>query len=422
MISMPTDSGAKKPAALLSVADATTAILAMLPRTATVEMPLADCLGLRLAEDLTAVLTLPPQSVSAMDGYAVRQDDVATLPAKLRRIAESAAGHPWQGRIGPGEAVRVFTGAAIPEGADTIVIQEDVDAVAEENGTVITVRDAEVAGRYIRPAGLDISAGEIILSAGTLMSARSIALAIASGLTHATVHQRPRIGILSTGDELVLPGQNPGNGQIISSNAAFLSAFVQTVGAVAVDLGIARDRPGAMLRAVRAVPNLDLVVTTGGASVGNHDHIVGDLNQGAKGQAGGLNFWKIAMRPGKPLISGRVDDIPLIGLPGNPVSTAVCALIFLGPAIARLCNGVAEQPQFLVRLAADLAENDQRQDYIRATLSGVDADQLVTPATRQDSSMMAVLAKANALIVRPPFDPVKKAGDLVSVLPIPPLF
>ena len=407
----------KKPPLLL-VDQALAAILALLPQTNTVIKPLDKALGFTLAEDLVAVLTLPPQAVSAMDGYAVRAADVTSFPCKLTRIAESAAGHPWTGKIVTGQAVRVFTGAAIPDGADTIVIQEDVDPVAEQDNVEITVRSAEIAGRYIRPAGLDITTGQVILPAGTLLSARAIGLAVAAGLTQASVRLRPRVGVLSTGDELVSPGELPGPGQIISSNASFLANFVRACGAEAIDLGITRDVPGAMLDAVRRTSNLDLVVTTGGASVGTHDHIVSDMVSSGHNA---LNFWKIAMRPGKPLISGNVDGTPLIGLPGNPVSTAVCALVFLRPAIAHMAGGTASSFQFLMPLAVDLDVNDQRQDYIRAQITIKDGIQVIMPAPRQDSSMMSVLATANALIVRPPFDSAKAAGEFVSVIPLPDL-
>ena len=417
MPNRPDEARSERKPPLLPVDQALAAILALLPQTNTVTKPLDTALGFTLAEDLVAVLTLPPQALSAMDGYAVRAADVTSLPCKLTRIAESAAGHPWTGKIVAGQAVRIFTGAAIPDGADTIVIQEDVDPVAEQDNVEITVRSAEIAGHYIRPAGLDITAGQVILPTGTLLSARAIGLAIAAGLTHASVRERPRVGVLSTGDELVSPGELPGPGQIISSNASFLANFISACGAEAVDLGIARDVPGAMLNAVRRASNLDLVVTTGGASVGTHDHIVSDLGSGQNT----LHFWKIAMRPGKPLISGNVDGIPLIGLPGNPVSTAVCALVFLRPAIAHMVGGTASLRQFSMPLAVDLDVNDQRQDYIRAQITAKDGVQVIMPAPRQDSSMMSVLAMANALIVRPPFDPAKAADEFVSVIPLPDL-
>ena len=347
----------------------------------------------------------------------MRADDVANCPATLTRIGEAAAGHPWAGRIKAGQAVRIFTGGYVPDGADTIIIQENVDATDEADHTMITVNESAAKGRYIRPAGLDISAGALALGKGTLLSARCIGLAIAAGATSAVVSRPPRIGILSTGDELVPPGQIPGPGQIISSNAAFLSAFVKSCGGEAVDLGIATDKPGAVSDTVMAATNLDMVVTTGGASVGNHDHIVDDLADGA------LGFWKIAMRPGKPLIWGKIGNAPLLGLPGNPVSTAVCALVFLAPAISKLGGGTHQQHLFSAAITTNLPENDLRQDYIRARMECADhGETSVRPAQRQDSSMMATLAQADAFIVRPPFDPPITAGDIVSILPMPRLF
>ena len=402
---------------LLSVDAALDKILASLSPTAPTRLLLTDALGQVLAEDIHARLTLPPHDVSAMDGYAVRTDDVANCPVKLTRVGEAAAGHPWFGRVEAGQAVRIFTGGYVPDGADTIIIQENVDATSEVNNTEITVREGAAKGRYIRPAGLDISAGALALGKGTLLSARCIGLAIAAGATSAVVSQPPRIGIVSTGDELVPPGQIPGLGQIISSNSAFLSAFVKSFGAEAIDLGIAVDKPGAVSDSVMAATNLDMVVTTGGASVGNHDHIVSDLADGA------LDFWKIAMRPGKPLIWGKIGNTPLLGLPGNRVSTAVCALVFLAPAISKLGGGTHRQHLFSAVITTDLPENDLRQDYIRASMGLTDHGVTsVRPAQRQDSSMMATLAQADAFIVRPPFDPPITAGDIVSILPMPRLF
>ncbi len=402
---------------LLSVDAALNRILASLSPTMPTRLLLTDALGQILAENIHAKLTLPPHDVSAMDGYAVRAGDVADCPTKLTRIGESAAGHPWAGRVEAGQAVRIFTGGYVPDGADTIIIQENVDATSDADHTVITVRESEAKGRYIRSAGLDITAGGLALGKGTLLSARCIGLAIAAGATSAVVSKPARIGILSTGDELVSPGQTPGPGQIISSNATFLSAFVKSCGAEAVDLGIAADKPGAVSDAVMAATNLDMVVTTGGASVGNHDHIVSDLADSA------LDFWKIAMRPGKPLIWGKIGRTPLLGLPGNPVSTAVCALIFLAPAIRKFGGGTHQQHLFSAAITTDLPENDLRQDYIRANMERADHSVTsVRPAQLQDSSMMATLAHADAFIVRPPFDPPLTAGDIVSILPMPRLF
>ena len=436
---------------LLPVDQALARILEGLPRTASEQLPLERAHGRILAAPLASRLTLPERDVSAMDGYAVNAADCHALISAnnsdqgqitLTRSGESAAGHPWTGRLGSGEAVRIFTGAVVPDGADAIILQEDVIASAEQDGASITLTEAPITGRFIRPAGLDVKAGTQILPAGTPLSARALALALSTGHAEAAFHARPRVGILSTGDELVSPGETPGPGQIISSNAAFLAAFVAACGAIAVPLGIARDQPGAMLARVRSVRDaqgvgdgpLDLIVTTGGASVGVHDHIVSDLeattttntttttNDTATSPKSALDFWKIAMRPGKPLIYGRVDGIPLLGLPGNPVSSAVCALIFLRPSILHMAGGAPDETLLTARLATPLPANDQRQDYLRARLShGGDDLPLITPFDRQDSSMISVLSRSDALLVRPPFDPARAIGDLVPALPIPPL-
>ena len=432
---------------LLPVDQALARILEGLPRTAIEHLPLERAHGRILAAPLASRLTLPEQDVSAMDGYAVNAADCHALISAdnseqgqitLTRIGESAAGHPWAGRLGSGEAVRIFTGAVVPDGADTIILQEDVTASAEQDGASIILTEAPITGRFIRTAGLDVKAGTQILPAGTPLSARALALALSTGHAEATFYARPRVGILSTGDELVSPGETPGPGQIISSNAAYLAAFVAACGAIAVPLGIARDQPGAMLASVRSVRDaqgvgdgpLDLIVTTGGASVGVHDHIVSDLeattttntNDTATSPKSALDFWKIAMRPGKPLIYGRVDGIPLLGLPGNPVSSAVCALIFLRPSILHMAGGAPDETLLTARLATPLAANDQRQDYLRARLSHSGDDlPLITPFDRQDSSMISALSRSDALLVRPPFDPARAIGDLVTALPIPPL-
>ncbi len=440
---------------LLPVNQALARILEGLPRTDSEQLPLERAHGRILAAPLASRLTLPERDVSAMDGYAVNAADCHDLifannnnqgQITLTRIGESAAGHPWTGRLDSGEAVRIFTGAVVPDGGDAIIPQEDVIASAEQNGASITLTEAPITGRFIRTAGLDVKAGTQILPAGTPLSARALALALSTGHAEAAFHARPRVGILSTGDELVSPGETPGPGQIISSNAAYLAAFVAACGAIAVPLGIARDQPGAMLARVRSVRNvkslrdigdareaqcvgdgpLDLIVTTGGASVGVHDHIVSDLEatttDTATSPKSALDFWKIAMRPGKPLIYGRVDGIPLLGLPGNPVSSAVCALIFLRPSILHMAGGAPDETLLTARLATPLPANDQREDYLRARLShSCDDLPLITPFDRQDSSMISVLSRSDALLVRQPFDPERAIGDLVTALPIPPL-
>jgi molybdopterin molybdotransferase len=404
---------------LLSVDEALARIIDGLAQKAPETISSESAHGRVLATPLHATLTLPAQDVSAMDGYAVRASDCGDVPVTLKRVGESAAGHPWSGSVGSGEAVRIFTGAVVPDKADTIVLQEDVVADSEQDGANIIINEAPKPAQFIRPAGLDIKTGALVLEAGRPLSARALALALATGNHNATVLARPRVGVLSTGDELVPPGSIPAAGQIISSNAAYLRAFVSACGGEAVDLGIARDQAGAMAAAVRgATAKLDLVVTTGGASVGVYDHVASDL--AANGNM--LNFWKIAMRPGKPLIFGHVDGTPLIGLPGNPVSCAVCALVFLHPAVVHLAGGHHEPSIFSARLALALPENDQRQDYLRAQITPCDSGlPLITPATKQDSSMISVLSNATALIVRPPFDSAKSAGDIVRAMPISPL-
>jgi molybdopterin molybdotransferase len=391
---MPMNEG---PPPLLPVAEALARILQGLAPSQAESCALQDVVGRVLATDIAARLSLPPAAVSAMDGYAVRAADCTATAALLTRVGESAAGKPWDGIVTAGEAVRIFTGAVVPDGADTILLQEDVSATAETDGATITVNEVPREGQFIRPAGLDVTAGDAILAAGTMMSARLIALAISAGHTEVSVWRRPHVGILSTGDELVAPGGTPGPGQIISSNATYLLSFAAACGAVPVDLGIARDRPGDMLACVRAVDDLSASGTE-------------------------LGFWKIAMRPGKPLIHGRIDDIPLLGLPGNPVSSAVCANVFLRPAVARLSGGNHAPQMVSAKLSLDLKANDRRQDYLRATLA-YDEEGLpvVTPARKQDSSMISVYAGANALLVRPPYDAPRQAGDMVMAMPLDPL-
>jgi len=414
---MPTESAVKS--SLLPVDEAMKRILEGLPQKPPEAVSVLDAHGRVLAEPLRSRMTLPSQALSAMDGYAVRAIDCTKVPTNLVRVGEAAAGHPWTGKLDAGQAVRIFTGGVVPDGADAIILQEDVDATAEADGADITIREAAQAGKYIRPAGLDANKGDLLLDAGMTLSARGISLALATGNVSVICKPRPTIGVLSTGDELVRPGETPGPGQIISSNAFYLQAFIRACGGKAVDLGIARDKPGALRDAVEATNEpLDLIVTTGGASVGVHDHVVDDLGQ--KGSH--LNFWKIAMRPGKPLIFGVLGDVPLLGLPGNPVSSAVCTLVFLQPAIAHLAGTEFTPEIFSARLGVALSENDQRQDYLRARFeTSDDALPLIIPAQKQDSSMISVFANSTCLLIRPPFDPARQPGDIVTAMTIPPL-
>lgn len=397
---------------LLPVEDALARILEGVTPLPAEEAALAEAAGRVLAAPLTASRDQPPTAMSAMDGYAVRGADVAAAPATLRLVGAAPAGHGFDGAVGPGEAVRIFTGAPLPEGADTIVIQEDT---RPGDGTV-TVLEAATPGRHVRPAGLDFRAGETLLETGTMLNARRIGLAAAMSRATIPVRRRPRVAILPTGDELVPPGEIPRPDQVISSNNYALAAFVARFGGEARDLGIVRDDLAALREAIAAARDCDVLVTLGGASVGEHD-----LVQKALGEEGlDLAFWRIAMRPGKPLMYGRLGDLRVLGLPGNPVSALVCARIFLKPLLDALLGVPSPgDDRRRARLATDLAENDRRQDYLRARLApGEDGFPLATPFARQDSSMLRALAHADCLVVRAPFAPAAPAGALVDILPL----
>jgi molybdopterin molybdotransferase len=363
-----------------------------------------------LARGVTARLTQPPADVSAMDGYAVRAADAAA-GATLRVTGAAPAGRPFAGAVGAGEAVRIFTGGFVPAGADAILLQED--ATAQEGGTV-RVNAGVQAGRWIRRRGLDFAAGAAVLAAGRRLTARDIGLAAASNNPWLAVHRRPRIGILATGDEIALPGDPIPPGGIVSSNAHALAALVKGAGGDPVVLPIAPDDTAAIAGVAATAHAFDLLVTTGGASVGEHDLI----QQALGGEGFALGFWKIAMRPGKPLIWGRLGRTPVLGLPGNPVSAMVCGVVFLIPAIARLSGlpGAAPPTRRAVAGVA-LAQNDRRADHLRAGLS-VDAQGrlVATPAAVQDSSMLATLARADALVLRAPFAPAVPAGAEVEAI------
>jgi molybdopterin molybdotransferase len=350
--------------------------------------------------------------MSAMDGYAVRAADVAKVPVVLKQIGSAPAGSAYDGTVGPGQCVRIFTGAPLPKGTDAIVIQEDTAA----SGTDITVKEGVQPGRYVRPAGLDFKAGEVGLPAGRVIDARDIGFAAAMNNPWLKVVRKPRIAIISTGDEVVLPGDPIGPNQIVSSNGPSLAAFVAASGGEPISLGVVPDQVAALQTMVDGARGADLVVTTGGASVGDHDLVRSALAE--RGLV--LDFWQIAMRPGKPLIFGKIGGTPLLGLPGNPVSTLVCALVFLRPAIRRML-GLADtaQGRATARLGRDLEANDRREDYLRATLTADAGGALVaTPFQKQDSSMLSLLAKADCLVVRKPHAPAAKAGESVEIIPL----
>ncbi len=406
---------------LLPVADALARILAGVPLMPGEEIPVSAALGRVTAEPVRARRTQPPVAMSAMDGYAVRAEDVATVPTTLTRIGDAPAGGAHDGTVGPGEAVRIFTGGPVPSGADTIVIQEDVDAESETDGARITVREGAPAGKFIRPAGLDFKAGDIGIEAGRAMTARDVGLAAAMNVPWIMARRRPKVAILATGDEIVRPGEPIGPNQIVSSNSYALSALVRACGGEPVVLGIAPDTVEGIQQLVHGARGMDLVLTTGGASVGEHDLVQKALGTEAYGPGGlEVDFWRIAMRPGKPLIFGKVGGIPMLGLPGNPVSTLVCGMIFVKPAIEAMLGLVkAEEPPLRARLGAALGENDQREDYLRATLSwNTEGERVATPFSRQDSSMLARLAQADCLIIRPAHDRARAEGELMDILPL----
>jgi molybdopterin molybdotransferase len=363
-----------------------------------------------LAEDLAALRDQPAADVSAMDGYAVRAAE-AIDGALLALEGEAAAGGAGGGVLAPGTARRIFTGGLVPAGADTILIQEN----AERAGEWVRVRVAAEADRHIRRRGQDFTTGTTMLGAGRRLSARDLGLAVALGHGAVPVRRRPRIGVAGTGNELVRPGVPPRPEQVPNSNVTALLAAVRAFGGEALDLGIVRDTPDALAALAERARGLDLLVTTGGASVGDHD-----LVKSALGTAGlELDFWKIAMRPGKPLLFGRLGDVPVLGLPGNPVSALVCTLLFVRAALDRLLDAApAPLPLVDAELAAPLAANGERRDFMRARLERSDEDGRLAahPAERQDSAMLATLAHADGLVVRPANDPAKPAGSLVKVL------
>jgi molybdopterin molybdotransferase len=370
--------------------------------------------GRVLVRDLIAGRDQPPRAISAMDGYAVRAADLATGRARLRVIGEVPAGRSHEGRVGPGEAVRIFTGAPVPEGADAIALQEN--AAPHGDGDV-TLEGRVEPGTFVRPAGLDFRAGETVLEAGRRLTARDLGLAAAMGRVWLPVRRRPRVGLLATGDELVLPGEPALPHQIISSNSVTLAAMLDAWGAEAVDLGIVADESAAFRDLLPALSGVDLLVTLGGASVGDKD-----LVRSALGEAGlELDFWRIAMRPGKPLLFGAFRGTPLLGLPGNPVSAGVCAILFVRGVIMRLLGLDPAPPYLPAFLACDLPPNDRREEFLRGTLrTDEDGRLLASPAEQQDSSMFRTFARADCLVRRAAHAPAMSAGTRVSVLMLAP--
>lgn len=375
------------------------------------EVGISEAAGRVLAADIVAARTQPPFDTSAMDGYAVRAADVAAAPARLALIGGSIAGKRFPGKVGPGEAVRIFTGAPLPEGADTILIQENAD---DHGDGTVTARESVEAGRHIRRAGLDFTQGETVLPAGRALDAAALALAASTNSLPIRVVRRPLVAILSTGSELVAPGTTPGADQIVACNVYAVAALVRDAGGEPLDLGIEPDDETRLRAAIRRAldAGADVIVTLGGASVGEHDLVGAAL--AAEGMTPG--FWKIAMRPGKPLMFGRFGPVRVLGLPGNPVSSIVCSHLFLKPLVAALAGRPFAADIREAVLDVPMKANDHRQDYVRAQAFERDGRLFVMPSPIQDSSMLRMLAAANALIERPPGAPPAAAGDTCRVL------
>ncbi|MEQ1710472.1 MAG: gephyrin-like molybdotransferase Glp [Hyphomicrobium sp.] len=394
----------------LSVDQALRAILDDAGPLASEHVGIHEAGGRILAAPVVARLTQPPFDASAMDGYAVRARDVAALPAALRLTGEAAAGRGFRGSVGAGEAVRIFTGAPVPQGADAIVIQENV----RRDGDRVVVTDGTPDPGHIRPRGGDFAEGRVLLEAGRRLDARALTLAAAAGHAALVVHRRPVVAILATGDELVPPGTMPGRDQIISSNPVGLAAMVRAAGGEPRLLGIAHDTAADLAAKIALAEGADVLVTIGGASVGDHDLVAPALREAGVI----LGFWKIAMRPGKPMMFGTRGALRVLGLPGNPVSSLICARVFLLPLLTRLAGRAdAALRDQSARLAVAIESNGPRQHYMRATLETADpAAALVRPAPSQDSSLLAPLAEADCLIVRPPGAPALAAGEIVPIL------
>jgi molybdopterin molybdotransferase len=399
-------------ASLLLVADALKRVLDGVEPLPSENAPLIEAEGRVLAADVAALRTQPPADMSAMDGYAVKAADVAKVPTQLKLVGEVAAGRPFSGEVHAGEAARIFTGGVVPPGADTIIIQENT----ERDGECITVKSPSPAGKHIRRSGLDFKEGQVLLPHGRRLSDRDVMLAAAMSHPTVPVHRRPKVAVLATGDELRPPGSALGPGEIVYSNGFALMALAKNEGAIVTDLGIVPDKVDATVEAIRRAraSGADVLVTTGGASVGDYDLV----QRGLKAEGLELSFWRVALRPGRPMMNGKLGSMHVLGMPGNPVSAYVCSYLFLVPLLRRLAgrSDLVAAPES-AKLGVALPENDERADYMRATLvPGPDGVPIVTPSKTQDSSMMAVLANADCLLVREPFEPAAPAGSRCSIL------
>lgn len=407
MSNVPSDPAARGP--MLSVADARKEILYLCAPLDAESVPLTEAAGRVLAEEATALRTQPPFDAAAMDGWAVRAEE-ATLGATLSPSGEAAAGSRADRALGKGEAIRIFTGAPMPEGADALVIQEDAETLA--NGRV-QINEAAVAGLHIRKSGVDFHEGALLLPALRRLSPEDVALAAAAGRPWLSVSRRPRVALLSLGDELKLPGEKLGPDDIVASNAYGVAALAREAGAEVSLSPPVPDDLGALRTAIRGASGADLIVTLGGASDGDHDL----ARPAFAAEGGSLGFYKIAMRPGKPLACGTLARAVTLGLPGNPVSAMVCARLFLIPAIERLQGLPGAAPRTIdLASGAALEANGPREHYMRAVIEGPVGSRSVRAVDSQDSSLLSRLSGADALIVRPPFAKASEAGALVPVI------
>lgn len=390
---------------MIPVETALARIFALCPVLPGEQVALAEAAGRVLLAPVVAVRAQPPFPAAAMDGYAVA--GAATPGTGFDVVGEAAAGHGWAGRLAPGQAVRIFTGAPVPEGAERVVIQEDV----RRDGDRITVGPAPDPEGHVRPAGGDFRPGDR-LTAPRRLRPVDLAMIAAMGAGQVTVARRPVVALIATGDELVAPGEEPGPDQIVASSVVALAAMVRAEGGEARILPIARDHPGHLRAVLDLARGADVVVTTGGASVGDHDLV----QPVARELGADLALWKVALRPGKPLMAGRLFDALFLGLPGNPVSALVCGQIFLVPAL-RTMQGLGAWPAATreARLAVGVGPNGPRAHYMRARL---EPDGAIRPLPQQDSSLISVMVEADALLIRPAGDPARPEGYPVRYLPL----
>ena len=389
---------------MISVEEALRHCLALATPLAAEPVPLAQAYGRWMCAPAVATRDQPPFAASAMDGYAVQGDPGPD--DNFLVIGEAGAGHAFAGQVGPGQAVRIFTGAPLPPGATRVIIQEDVVRLGDR----ILLKDGLDAGPHVRPLGQDFRAGDSL--SPRRLRPNDLALLAAMNIPTVQAARKPVVALIATGDELVMPGETPRPDQIIASNSFALKAMIEAAGGIARLLPIARDTEAELATVLALANGADLIVTIGGASVGDHDLV---------GRVAGFQaaFWKIAMRPGKPLMAGRLNGVPMLGLPGNPVSAIVCAHLFLVPMVRAMQGDPAPEPQpQTARLTVALPENGPRTHYMRARLLPEDGLPGIAPFDRQDSALLSILGQADALLIRPVDARPCHAGDTVSYLPL----